>query len=625
MPVTYVDIIYYNNSQYSRGYKGSALIYETESPEWFYIQNQYNGLNTVTLKKTGSPTTGSDIEWSGDLVTWTPVTYDANNEFLIGIPNQSQKIYFRSSTGFSSSVNDYFTFTASENHSAGGDIRTLINYSNTSLNTAQEQCFRLLFSNDTKLTDASGIDLSKITRLASNCYYGMFDGCTGLLEAPYSLPATTIATGCYRFMFCNCTSLTKAPPSLPATTLYNSCYRSMFSGCSSLTQAPEIHASAIAGSSLSEMFYNCSSLNEIRCYATSWNTGYASNWVSGVAASGTFYNFGGATIPTGTSGIPSGWVALDKEYFQITNEYNGNNTIKFGRESDPGSSSGQIGITLEYSTDGGSTWSSFSIGGRQVTTVTVATIPAGGTILFRGNNTYINKAGSLRFSSTQNFSVSGNIMTLLDKTGQSVTLSVAGFRELFSGSKVTDASKLKLPATTLVPNCYQLMFMNCTSLVNAPALPATTLAEACYNTMFQGCTALTKAPELPATTLANSCYGAMFVNCTSLVTPPSILPATSVLDTYSCYSQMFSGCTSLTTSPYIASEDLASNCYYAMFNGCTSLNKIVVAATWWYAGYANYWVSGVAATGDFYNLGGATIPTNSTSGIPSGWTEHTTL
>ena len=310
------------------------------------------------------------------------------------------------------------------------------------------------------------------------------------------------------------------------------------------------------------------------------------------------------------------------QYFKITNEYNGNNTIKFGRDSDPGSSSGQIDITLEYSTDGGSTWSSLYIGGRQVTTVTVATIPAGGTIIFRGNNTYI--GGALHFSSTQNFSVSGNLMTILDKTGQSTTLSYPGFGALFVGSKVTDASRLKLPATTLVNNCYQQMFRNCTLLTAAPNLPATTLADSCYWEMFGGCTSLTKAPELPATTIATGCYNSMFNGCTSLVTPPSILPATSVRDTYFCYSNMFGGCTSLTTAPYLASEDLANGCYNQMFGGCTSLNKIVVAARWWYAGFANYWVDGVAATGDFYHSSGVTIPTG-TSGIPSGWTVHTSL
>ena len=36
------------------------------------------------------------------------------------------------------------------------------------------------------------------------------------------------------------------------------------------------------------------------------------------------------------------------------------------------------------------------------------------------------------------------------------------------------------------------------------------------------------------------------------------------------------------------------------------------------------WLNGVSATGDFYNLGGATYTTG-TSGIPSGWTVHTSL
>jgi surface protein len=34
--------------------------------------------------------------------------------------------------------------------------------------------------------------------------------------------------------------------------------------------------------------------------------------------------------------------------------------------------------------------------------------------------------------------------------------------------------------------------------------------------MFSGCTALTQAPELPATTLVDNCYNYMFQDCTSL-------------------------------------------------------------------------------------------------------------
>ena len=66
-----------------------------------------------------------------------------------------------------------------------------------------------------------------------SCYQDMFQGCTGLTQAP-SLPATTLATYCYQNMFSGCTGLTQAP-SLPATTLASSCYDSMFRYCTNIT------------------------------------------------------------------------------------------------------------------------------------------------------------------------------------------------------------------------------------------------------------------------------------------------------------------------------------------------------------------------------------------------------
>ncbi|MBQ2380386.1 MAG: hypothetical protein II295_08370, partial [Akkermansia sp.] len=102
------------------------------------------------------------------------------------------------------------------------------------------------------------------------------------------------------------------------------------------------------------------------------------------------------------------------------------------------------------------------------------------------------------------------------------------YSNLFSRDrKLTDASELILPEDT-AEGCYEQMFQECISLVNAPALPATTLANKCYSSMFYGCTNLVNAPELPATTLAEDCYNAMFYGCTSLVNIPSILPVTTL-------------------------------------------------------------------------------------------------
>ena len=77
----------------------------------------------------------------------------------------------------------------------------------------------------TALLNGVGGDIT----LASGCYDSMFNGCTGLTQAP-NLPATTLASNCYNSMFSGCTGLTQAP-SLPATTLAEYCYEFMFSGC----------------------------------------------------------------------------------------------------------------------------------------------------------------------------------------------------------------------------------------------------------------------------------------------------------------------------------------------------------------------------------------------------------
>lgn len=167
--------------------------------------------------------------------------------------------------------------------------------------------------------------------------------------------------------------------------------------------------------------------------------------------------------------------------------------------------------------------------------------------------------------------VGGNTMSLLygsNFTGHETvfpTNSTATFKRLFESSGIVDASKLLLPATTLVNNCYDSMFRSCISLRVAPELPATTLADYCYQDMFLTCNSLYTAPELPATTLM----------------------------TYS-YCRMFQDCTSLT---YIKCMATSLSAYRCLYN----------------------WLSSVSSTGTFTKAAGVTWPEGA-SGIPSGWT-----
>lgn len=196
------------------------------------------------------------------------------------------------------------------------------------------------------------------------------------------------------------------------------------------------------------------------------------------------------------------------------------------------------GQAFETSTDG-TNWSVFTPG---TTTITLTNV--GNKVYFRGNNTTVSESGSVfyQFVMSGKIAASGNIMSLLDTTCKSTTIS----------------NKY----------CYYSMFRGCTSLTTAPELPATTLAEGCYGSMFQDCTSLTTAPALPATTLVNSCYNFMFKGCTSLTTAPA-LPATTLAS--DCYNGMFNGCKSLTTAPALSATTLANSCYNFMFAGCTSL------------------------------------------------------
>ena len=287
--------------------------------------------------------------------------------------------------------------------------------------------------------------------------------------------------------------------------------------------------------------------------------------------------------------------------------------------------------SVSYSTDNGETWTTTTVDNTEQT-ITTPTINAGDKVLWKGVGKQMSRSTSNNyfscFSSTGNFKVSGNIMSLLygDEFANQVVFpsnSTYNFYSLFTNNnRLISAENLILPATTLASNCYNGMFNGCTSLTTAPVLPATTLASNCYNGMFNGCTSLTTAPSiLPATTLATACYYQMFYDCTSLTTAPE-LPATTLAT--ACYNNMFYGCRLLTTAPYLPATTLADYCYGSMFGGCSSLNYIkAMFTTTPSSTYADSWVAGVAATGTFVKNSAAEWDVTGTYGIPTGWTVQT--
>ena len=665
--------------------------------------------STVTLTEYGSPSGAFQASRDGGK-TW--VNYKINTYITL---NTGGEVSFRANSDRTSAQysQDYFYFRMTGKVEAWHNVMSLYRKLDFATYESVVKCaFYRLFKDCKSLTKAPALPA---TTLADHCYYGMFYNCTSLAEAP-ALPATTLAGNCYMSMFNGCTSLTKAPslpattladycyydmfydctslaeaPALPATTLAVACYYDMFYGCTSLTKAPELPASTLASSCYSSMFHGCSRLNEMRCkipssYSSSQISSYASNWLSDVSPTGTFYTNADANWPSDSpSGIPTGWnrvneVAKDDITKPLTfRATQDGSTVTLTKSGSPTGA-------FQTSRDDGNTWTDYTLD-------SAISLNTGDEVSFRAkeNRTSQSTSNYFYFMMEGEIEAWHNVMSMIRTSDFSTYESVVeyAFSSMFEGctslkkapvlpattlakycyssmfkgcTSLTKAPALpatdflnidasidasncyesmfwgctslteapELPATRINIGCYYNMFYDCTSLTKAPELPATTLEESCYESMFSGCASLTKAPELPSTKLAFYCYSGMFNYCTSLVNAPPALPATTLKQ--GCYNWMFARCISLTKAPELTATKLASDCYKGMFLGCGRLNEVrcQMPSTISKENVSNYtgsasdaWLYNVSSTGTFHTNADANWPSG-TSGIPTGWTRSNT-
>jgi len=241
----------------------------------------------------------------------TPLTLEAINAGTITLSNpgcMTNLRYRKNGGNFVSVTADANTITV-----AAGD--KIAFYADDSLNQTGSY-FHIVCDHDcyvygnvmSLLSSSSFADVNSVPQRA---FYGLFFGNTNIKNHPSKtlvLPATTLANNCYGAMFYGCTGLTSAPV-LPATTLADYCYYTMFFGCTGLTSAPALPATTLVSNCYNAMFSGCSSLNSVTCLATNISTsGYTTNWLNGVASTGTFTKPSSMTSwSTGVSGIPSGW------------------------------------------------------------------------------------------------------------------------------------------------------------------------------------------------------------------------------------------------------------------------------------------------------------------------------
>lgn len=264
------------------------ILWEKVEPDYLYIENVDESdceLSFTTYSSTTLPPSDkytNRVEFSTDKETWTTWNFDTANTLIIPIGG---KVYLRNNSGvFSYYGTDGYYYTTSIKTTmkcnVGGNINTLLNYNEEILDISDKRsCFRRLFIG-AKIVDASKL-VMPATTLSQYCYADFFSGNSTLI-APPELPAVNLAEYCYYNFFYRCSSL-KVSPSLPATTLAEYCY--------------------------SNMYERCTSLNEVTVYANDISAkGCTKNWLSGVASTGTFNNYGSAIYTKDSvSGIPTGW------------------------------------------------------------------------------------------------------------------------------------------------------------------------------------------------------------------------------------------------------------------------------------------------------------------------------
>jgi hypothetical protein len=102
------------------------------------------------------------------------------------------------------------------------------------------------------------------------------------------------------------------------------------------------------------------------------------------------------------------------------------------------------------------------------------------------------------------------------------------------------------------------------------------------------------------------------VDASELYLPDYITP--------SCYQWMLNYCESLVTAPLLPVTDLGDNCYSGMFEGCTALENVYCLAETDDGTGTNAWLSGASSTGRILVSQNTCLESDTSSGIPSGWT-----
>jgi len=224
-------------------------------PNYFYVEDVSGSDNTLSIVKTDSSAPTIEVFKSTDTVSWTSMGNTDTTAITATIPANGKLYLKATATNWASSIDFYTNISTTGNFNIGGNIMSLLYGDNFESGN---------------LIDGTN----------NYAFTGLFTT-TNVVNANNLILPTGTARSCYNFMFRYC-YLLETTPILPATIL--------------------------ARFSCRAMFYDCSRVNSVITYASNISAvDCTAGWLYNVAATGDFYNLGGATYPSGVSGIPEGW------------------------------------------------------------------------------------------------------------------------------------------------------------------------------------------------------------------------------------------------------------------------------------------------------------------------------
>lgn len=511
-----------------------------------------------------------------------------------------------------------------------------------------------MFADCTNLTEINIINTAS-TIVSESAMTGMYKNCTSLITPP-ALPATTLANECYLNMFSGCTALTSIP-NLPATQLGYYCYSYMFAACNSLTSVDlrnvkidgEGYGMFAGCNSLqsaylnsewaqsSYMFFGCSGLSYINYPATKTGTNknIATNWVNGVASTGTFVENPqefGCTWSVGNNGIPSNWVVTAETISSITID----NLIwvtdipATGGIASSANCSFNVIVHFIDGTTGDATTYATVTGSSIISQTSADTRHSAGTLTLTAtyyglssseSTTVYQKGYDLSEYFTIEFIESGTVV--FQSTSSSYTRTIE--YSINNGAWISITSR---PATTISADTGDIIrfrgnnstynfnkiipysnnvkiYGNIMSLIDSSnfATLKSFTEDSVFDSLFR--------PDYPS-------YSSGSVMDVSGL----LLPATALTEW--CYHSMFAK-SNIEEAPVLPAKTLVPYCYYGMFYDCTKLKYIKCLATDISASNCtNSWIEHVPKyIGTFVkdaNMTSWTTGWNDTKGIPYEWT-----